>query len=91
MVEWKNALISTTEQAKDLQEWLAEYYLGDVEYTLKTRGDPRIDAHDLFYLEQDVAKNPMIRGYENTLKYSGSWSGQMKARKVVLHNGNRSG
>ena len=33
----------------------------------------------------------MIRGYENTLKYSGGWSGQMKARKVVLHNGNRTG
>lgn len=91
VVEWKNALISTTEQAKDLQEWLAEYYLGDVEYVLKTRGDPRIDAHDLFYLAQDDRENPMIRGYENTLKYSGSWSGQMKARKVVLHNGNRTG
>lgn len=91
VVEWKNPLISTVEQASDLQVWLAEYYLGDVEYTLKTRGDPRIDAHDLFYLDREEQENPMIRGYENTLKYSGGWSGQMKARKVVLHNGNRSG
>lgn len=90
VIEWKNPLISTIEQARDLQVWLAEYYLGDVEYTLKTRGDPRIDAHDLFYLDRE-GENPMIRGYENTLKYSGGWSGQMKARKVVLHNGNRTG
>ena len=92
VVEWKNPLISTVEQASDLQVWLTEYYLGDVEYVLKTRGDPRIDAHDLFYLKQDEERDaPMIRGYENTLKYSGGWSGQMKARKVVLHNGNRTG
>ncbi len=25
---WKNPLISTTELAKDLEEWLASYYLG---------------------------------------------------------------
>lgn len=40
VVEWKNPLISTVEQARDLQVWLAEYYLGDVEYTLKPGGIP---------------------------------------------------
>lgn len=84
VIEWKNPLISTTEQAKDLEEWLSTYYLGDIEYQISWRGDPRTDANDLYYLELKNGSMPLIRGYENSLNFNGSWSGTIKARKAVL-------
>ena len=50
-IEWNNPLVSTETLAGDLEAWLAEYFLGDVEYNISWRGDPRVDAGDLMYLE----------------------------------------
>ena len=82
--EWNNPLVSTVEHAKELEEWLASYYLGDVVYQIPWRGDPRVDANDLFYLETKDRGNSLIRGYENTLNFNGTWSSTIKARKAVL-------
>lgn len=82
-ISWSNPLISTVEQAKDLEEWLASYYLGDVDYDIDWRGDPRTEANDLFYLELKNRDRALIRSYENELDFNGAWSGRMSARKVV--------
>lgn len=82
--EWSNPLISTVEHAKDLEEWLATYYLGDVDYSYKWRGDPRIDANDLFYLDLKERESILVREYEHTLKFNGAWSCTSKARKAVV-------
>lgn len=83
-IEWINPLISTEEHARDLEEWLATYYLGDVDYEISWRGDPRVEANDLFYLELKDREDSLIRSYENNLDFNGAWSGTMKARKVVM-------
>lgn len=83
-ITWSNPLISDVQHAKDMEEWLASYYLGDVDYQIKWRGDPRTDANDLFYLELKDRPQTMIRCYQNELSFSGAWSGTMKARKAVL-------
>lgn len=80
--EWNNPLISTIEHAKQLEEWLATYYLGDVEYDIEWKGDPAVDANDLFRLETKFGEF-LIRGYENSLTFNGRWKGQIKARKVA--------
>lgn len=82
--EWSNPLISTVQLASDLQEWLSEYFLGDVEYQIKWRGDPRTDANDLFYLDLKDREKVLIRAYQNELKFNGAWSGTLKARKAVV-------
>lgn len=79
---WSNPLVSTDAHAKDLEEWLASYFLGDVDYNFNWRGDPRVDAYDLFFLERKNMDDAEIRSYENTLSFNGGWSGSMKARKV---------
>ena len=81
---WKNPLISTIEHAKDVEDWLASYYLGDVSYNVKWRGDPRTDANDLFYLELKDRETALIRAYEKQLSFNGTWNETIKARKVVL-------
>ncbi len=83
-IVWNNPLLSMTDHAKDLEKWLASYYLGDVDYQISWRGDPRVDANDLFYLELKDRGNTLIRTYQNEMKFNGAWSGSMKARKAVL-------
>lgn len=80
---WNNPLISTPEHASNVEKWLSEYFLGDVEYEIDWRGDPAVDANDLFRLETKVGM-VYIRGYENSLSFNGGWSGSMKARKVAM-------
>ncbi len=84
VISWANPLVSTMEHAKKLEEWLASHYLGDVEYSLKWRGDPRTDANDLFYLELKNREKALIRCFQNELSFNGAWSGTMSARKAVL-------
>lgn len=83
-IEWDNPLISTESLAKELEMWLASYYLGRVTYEIDWRGDPRVDANDLFYYELKDGREQMIRVYENSLSFNGAWSGKMKARAVVV-------
>lgn len=83
-ITWGNPLISTEELARDLEEWLASYYLGDVEYSVSWRGDPRIDAGDLMYLELKDREAALIKADESSLKFSGAWSGTIKGRKAVV-------
>lgn len=83
-IEWTNPLISTDEHARDLEEWIATYYLGDVDYEISWRGDPRVEANDLFYLELKNREDALIRSYQNELSFNGAWSGSIKARKVVM-------
>lgn len=83
-ITWSNPLISDISHAKDVEEWLASYYLGDVDYQISWRGDPRVDVNDLFYMELKDRPKTMIRAYQNELKFSGAWSGTLKARKAVL-------
>lgn len=82
--EWRNPLISSVSLARDLEEWLATYFLGDVEYNIPWRGDPRTDANDLYYLETKSAGTQLIRGYENTINFNGVWSSTIKARRAAL-------
>lgn len=81
---WSNPLISTTEHAELIESWLADYFLGDVEYDIDWRGDPRLDADDLMQLELKTGKIVNIRAYQNTLSFGGAWSGDIKAKKVNL-------
>ena len=81
---WSNPLISDAEHAQQIEAWLSDYFLGDVEYELNWRGDPRIDANDLLYLELKTGDNVTVRNYQNTLNFNGAWSGSMKARKIAI-------
>lgn len=80
---WNNPLVSTSEHAQMIEEWLAAYFLGDVEYEIDWKGDPAVDANDVFHLETKVGTS-YIRDYENSFDFSGGrWRGSMKARKVA--------
>lgn len=80
---WDNPLISSMEDAKDLAEWVGEYYKNGNRYELKYRGDPILDYNDLAYLESRYVENLMVRLEEVSLKYSGAISGTLVARRKI--------
>lgn len=80
---WNNPLISSMEDAKDLAEWVGEYYRNGNRYELEYRGDPILDYNDLAYLESRYVENLMVRLEDVSLKFSGALSGTLVARRKV--------
>lgn len=79
--KWKNPLVSEQSHAEDLAEWIGSYLKADREYTISYRGEPRIDANDLLYLENKYTPELMLRITDHTLSFDGALSGTIKARR----------
>lgn len=82
-VNWNNPLVDSTEAASLLDDWLANHYLGAIDYSISWRGDPSVDAGDLFNLIKTNSSTAKIKAYQNELTFNGAWSGKLSARKAV--------
>ncbi len=80
---WENPLISDMIHAADLADWIGNYMKADREYELQYRGEPRIDANDLAFLENRYIPDMLIQIYDHTLKFNGALSGSIKARRYM--------
>ena len=81
---WDNVLIGTESHAVDVAEWLAGYYAADKEYAIGYRGDPRIDANDILFLEVDSTIDPFeVRVCEHKLEFNSTLSGTITGRRIV--------
>ena len=80
---WENPLVSDMIHASDLADWIGNYIKADREYELQYRGEPRIDANDLVFLENRYIPDMLIRIYDHTLKFNGALSGSIKARRYM--------
>ena len=61
--------------------WIGDYMKADREYALTYRGEPRIDANDIVFLENRYVADLLLRIYDHTLNCNGALSGSMKARR----------
>lgn len=80
---WNNPLVSTEELAGWLADWLGNYFANNIEYEISYRGEPRLDAGDIVFLENKYIRNLQIQLYEHSLSFNGSLSGTVKARRAV--------
>ena len=80
---WENPLVSGMIHAADLADWIGNYMKADREYELQYRGEPRIDANDLAFLENRYVPDMLIRICDHTLKFNGALSGSIKARRYM--------
>lgn len=87
---WANPLVSTDELAEQIAEWLGNYFTNNIEYSISYRGEPRLDAGDIIFLENKYVNNLQIQLYEHSLSFNGSLSGTVKARRAV-NQGEKSG
>lgn len=84
---WENPLISTDEHAALLGEWLANYFANNIEYEIDYRGEPRLDAGDIVFLENKYVDNLQIQIYEHQLQFNGALSGSIKANRAMAERG----
>lgn len=78
---WENPLVSSAAHAQDLAGWIGDYMAADREYELSYRGEPRIDANDIAFLENKYVDDLLIRVYDHTLSFNGALSGSIRARR----------
>lgn len=79
---YENPLVSDVVHAANLADWIGDFLKYDKEYEIEYRGDPKIDANDLAYLENKYVEDMKIRIYQHALSYDGGFSGTMKARRI---------
>lgn len=81
-IKWENPLISDMTMAKDLADWIGEYYAATIEYEYDTRGNPELDANDIIYQENEFQKDLKVRVYRESLGFNQSFSGSIVARRM---------
>lgn len=85
--QWENPLISTEEHAALVGEWLGNYFSNNIEYDISYRGDPRLDAGDIIFLENKYVDGLQIQIYEHQLQFNGALSGTVKANRAMNEGG----
>lgn len=83
VITFENPLISTMEHARQVAEWLANYYANDITYSVDYRGDARIESSDYIYMESEVVNNLQVEVDTHDLRYNGALSGTLKLRRAI--------
>ena len=80
----ENDLISSATLAQKVAKWFAEYYAGEVDYTLQYRGEPALECGDKIYLENRFVDNNLILVTSEELSTSTgmSFTNTVKARQL---------
>lgn len=80
----ENDLISDADLAERICEWLAEYYAGEIDYTISYRGEPALESGDRIYLQSDFVDNNLIlvTSEELTTGTGMSLTNTVKARQL---------
>lgn len=88
--QWENPLIDTEELAGLLGEWIGNYFSNNIEYDISYRGEPRLDAGDIVFLENPYVNGLQIQIYEHRLSFNGALSGSVKAHRAMNNAGGES-
>ena len=80
---WSNPLVSSDVLANDLLDWTSSYYAADKHYELSYRGDPALEAGDIFYINTTQIDNAKSKVYEHSITFNGAITGNIKARREV--------
>lgn len=83
-IEWKNPLIGDDENADLVLEWIANYYSNNVTYDIQYRGEPRIEAEDIVFLENKYINNLQVQLDTHTIDFNGgALRGKATARRAI--------
>ena len=82
-VVFENQLISESWHAQLVAEWLSNYYANNISYSVKYRGDPRLDASDIIYLDSLLLNNLQVEIESLELSYNGALSGTLDMRRAT--------
>ena len=77
---WENPLISTSTQAALVAEWLGDYFYNNASYEIQYRGEPRLDASDYVFMDNEYIQDMLVQIMSHTLNFNGALSGTVQAR-----------
>lgn len=80
-IKWDNPLVSDSQTASDLADWLGKYYSTKIEYEYTTRGNPELDVRDVIYQENDFQKNMLVDVHRHCIEFNQSFSGKITTRR----------
>ena len=84
IVTFENSLISTEEHALQVAEWIGNHYKNNVSYSIEGyRGEPRIQATDIMYLENDFIPELKVEVNERKFTFNGAFGGSLELRKAL--------
>ena len=83
VVTFENQLISTEAHAKEVAEWLGNYYANNITYNVSYRGEPRLDASDIIYMDNDILNNLQVEIEKHKISYNGALSGTLDLRRAT--------
>lgn len=83
VVTFENQLISDINHAQQVAEWMSNYYANNIMYNVKYRGEPRLDAADIIYLESDIVNNLQVEIESLNLSFNGALSGKLNLRRAT--------
>lgn len=81
-ITWDNPMITDYIQAKNLEEWLKEYYSQKIEYEYATRGNPELDVGDKIGQYNEFKSNMKVQVKRTVLNFNQSFSGRITARRL---------
>lgn len=79
----QNPLVSTTEHAEILAEWIGNYYVNNISYEVSYRGEPRVSATDIIHMESNKLSNLQVEVTRSRLSFNGAFSGELELRKAL--------
>ncbi len=82
-IQFENPLISTQAHAQLVAKWLGNYYKNNVSYNVRYRGEPRLDAGDIIYMESEVLNSLQTEIQKNTFTFNGAFSGSLELRRAL--------
>ena len=82
-VEFTNPLISTEAHARQVAKWLGNYYKNNISYSVKYRGEPRLDAGDIIFMESAVLNSLQTEIQKCTFTFNGAFGGSLELRRAL--------
>lgn len=79
----ENPLVSTEEHAQILAEWIGNYYYNNISYDVNYRGEPRLNAADIIYMESDFLSSLQVEIESSTLDFNGAFRGKLSLRRAL--------
>lgn len=82
-VTYENPLISTQEHARMVAKWLGNYHKNNISYNVNYRGEPRLNAGDIIFMESEVLNSLQTEIGKNTFTFNGAFGGNLELRRAL--------
>ena len=82
--KFENQLITTQEHAKEICKWISESMLNNVTYDISFRGEPRLSASDIIFMEGENGERIQCEIESHNFTFNKAFDGDLELRKMIV-------